>query len=115
MRRITLVIAVAAVSVFLGFGPAAHAQTSATSLPLPAGQGGPDNGVNNTQQGGSAPGGQTNPAVNAGPAVAEDEGSSLAPWLVGAALLVVLAAGGLIMARKFGNRESDLAGHRTTA
>jgi hypothetical protein len=34
---------------------------------------------------------------------------------VGAALLVVLAAGGLLMARKFGNRESDLAGHRTTA
>ena len=114
MRRITVILAVAAVSLFLGLGPAAHAQTN-TSLPLPAGQGGPDNGVNNTQQGGSAPGGQTNPAVNAGPAVAEDEGSSLAPWLVGAALLVVLAAGGLLMARKFGNRESDLAGHRTTA
>ena len=69
MRRITVVLAVAAVSLFLGLGPAAHAQTSNTSLPLPAGQGGPDNGVNNTQQGGEAPGGQTNPAVNAGPAI----------------------------------------------
>ena len=114
MRRITLVIAVAAVSLFLGLGPAAHAQSTATSLPLPAGQGGPDNGVNNTQQGGNAPGGQNNPAVNAGPAVAEDEGSSLAPWLVGAALLVVLAAGGLFMARKVGNREPAYAGNRGT-
>jgi hypothetical protein len=114
MRRITLVLAVAAVSLFLGLGPAAHAQSTATSLPLPAGQGGPDNGVNNTQQGGSAPGGQNNPAVNSGPAVAEDEGSSLAPWLVGAALLVVLAAGGLIMARKVGNREPEYAGRRET-
>lgn len=115
MRRITLVLAVTAVSLFLGLGPAAHAQTSATSLPLPAGQGGPDNGVNNTQQGGSAPGGQTNPATNAGPAVAEDEGSSLTPWLVGAALLVVLAAGGLFLARKVGDREPAYAGRRETA
>ena len=114
MRRITLVIAVAVVSLFLGLGPAAHAQTSATSLPLPAGQGGPDNGVNNTQQGGNAPGGQNNPAVNSGPAVAEDEGSSLAPWLVGAALLVVLAAGGLFIARKVGNRQPDYAARRET-
>lgn len=115
MRRISVIIAVAAFSLFLGLGPAAHAQTSNTSLPLPAGQGGPDNGVNNTQQGGSAPGGQNNPAVNAGPAVAEDEGSSLAPWLVGAGLLVVLAGAGLFLARRVGDRDDEYAGRRQTA
>ena len=56
------------------------------------------------EEGGSATGGQNNPATNAGPAVAEEEGSSLTPWLVGAALLVVLAAGGVLMARKANSR-----------
>jgi hypothetical protein len=101
MRRITLFLAVASVTLFLGMGPAAHAQT-ATSLPgVPAGQGGPDNGVN-AVDGGSAPGGQNNPAVNAGPATSTEDDASLAPWLVGAALLVLLAAGGALMARKAG-------------
>ncbi|MGI8808542.1 MAG: hypothetical protein ACR2KK_11990 [Acidimicrobiales bacterium] len=84
---------------FLGLGPAAHAQTATTLPGVPAGQGGPDNQVNSSQ-GGNAPGGQNNPAVNAGPATSTDEGSSLAPWLVGAALLVVLALGGALIARK---------------
>ena len=115
MRRITLVIAVAAVSLFLGFGPAAHAQTASTLPGVPAGQGGPDNGVNQSE-GGDATGGQNNPAVNAGPAVAEDEGSSLTPWLVGAALLVVLAAGGALMARKVtGRDDADYIGRRSPA
>jgi hypothetical protein len=114
MRRITLVIAVAAVSLFLGLGPAAHAQT-ASSLPgVPAGQGGPDNQVN-PSQGGDAPGGQNNPAVNAGPATAEDDDASLAPWLVGAALLVVLAAGGLVLARKAGGGGDVYEGRRSVA
>jgi hypothetical protein len=99
MRRTTLLIAVAAVTLFLGLGPAASAQTASTLPGVPAGQGGPDNQVN-PAQGGNAPGGQNNPAANAGPATAEDDDASLAPWLVGAALLVVLAAGGLLMARK---------------
>ena len=97
MRRTTLLFAVTAVTVFLGLGPAASAQTASTLPGIPAGQGGPDNQVNSSQ-GGDAPGGQNNPAVNAGPAVAADDDASLAPWLVGAALLVVLAAGGLVMA-----------------
>ena len=95
----TLLIAVAAVTVFLGLGPAASAQTASTIPGVPAGQGGPDNQVN-PSDGGNAPGGRNNPATNAGPATASDDDSSLAPWLVGAALLVVLAAGGLVMARK---------------
>jgi hypothetical protein len=116
MRKTTIALAAVAVALFLGLGPAASAQT-ATSLPgVPAGQGGPDNGVNNTQQGGSAPGGQNNPATNAGPAVAEDEGSSLTPWLVGAALLVVLAAGGALMARKASaSRDDTYAGRSSVA
>ena len=103
MRRMTLLIAVTAVTVFLGLGPAASAQTASTLPGVPAGQGGPDNQVN-PSQGGNAPGGQSNPAVNAGPATAEEDDASLAPWLVGAALLVVLAAGGLVMARRAGAR-----------
>ena len=99
MRRITVLIAVTAVALFLGLGPAALAQTASTLPGVPAGQGGPDNQVN-PSQGGDAPGGQNNPAANAGPATAEDGDASLAPWLVGAALLVVLAAGGLVMARR---------------
>lgn len=105
MRRMTLLIAVAAVTVFLGLGPAASAQTASTLPGVPAGQGGPDNQVN-TSDGGNAPGGRSNPAVNAGPAIAEDGGASLAPWLVGAALLVVLAAGGLVMARRASGRDA---------
>ena len=110
MRRITLLLAVATVGLVLGLGPAAHAQTATTLPGVPAGQGGPDNQVN-PSQGGNAPGGQNNPAVNAGPATAEDEGSSLTPWLVGAALLVILAAGGALLARKMAStRDSDYAG-----
>ena len=98
MRRITVIIAIAAVSLFLGLGSAASAQT-ATSLPLAPGQGGPDNGIN-PNQAGNAPGGGVNPASNAGPAVAEDDGSSLTPWLIGAAVLVFLVAGGALVARR---------------
>ena len=113
MRRITLLLAVTTVGLVLAFGPAAHAQT-ASSLPgVPAGQGGPDNQVN-PSQGGNAPGGQNNPAVNAGPATDTDEGSSLVPWLVGAALLVVLAAGAVMLVRRTAaTRDSDYAGGRT--
>jgi hypothetical protein len=106
MRRMTLLIAVAAVTVFLGLGPAASAQTASTLPGIPAGQGGPDNQVN-PSQGGNAPGGQNTPGVNAGPATADEDDASLAPWLVGAALLVVLAAGGLVMARRAGSGRSD--------
>ena len=112
MRRMTLLIAVTAVTVFLGLGPAASAQTASTLPGVPAGQGGPDNQVN-PSQGGDAPGGQNNPAVNAGPATAEEDEASLAPWLVGAALLVVLAAGGLVMARRAGAR-GDAVGARSS-
>lgn len=112
MRRMTLLIAVTAVTVFLGLGPAAFAQTASTLPGVPAGQGGPDNQVN-PSQGGNAPGGQNNPAVNAGPATAEEDDASLAPWLVGAALLVVLAAGGLVMARRAGARD-DAVGARSS-
>ncbi len=105
MRRITLLIAVAAVTLVLGLGSAASAQTASTLPGIPAGQGGPDNQVN-PSEGGDAPGGRNNPAVNAGPATADDDGASLAPWLVGAALLVVLAAGGLVMARRAGRNDA---------
>ena len=113
MRRITLLLAVATVGLALGLGPAAHAQTASTLPGVPAGQGGPDNQVN-PSQGGNAPGGRDNPAVDAGPATPTDEGSSLAPWLVGAALLVVLAAGGVLLMRKMAEtRKTDYAGGRT--
>ena len=113
MRRMTLLVAVTAVTVFLGLGPAASAQTASTLPGVPAGQGGPDNQVN-PSQGGDAPGGQNNPAVNAGPATATDDDASLAPWLVGAALLVVLAAGGLVMARKAGAGRQEAYGRSAT-
>ena len=112
MRRMTILIAVTTVSVFLALGPAALAQTASTLPGVPAGQGGPDNQVN-PSQGGDAPGGQNSPGVNAGPATATDDGASLAPWLVGAALLVVLAAGGLVMARRAGGRD-DAVGARSS-
>jgi hypothetical protein len=113
MRKITLVIAVATVGLVLGLGPAAHAQTASSIPGLPAGQGGPDNQVN-PSQGGNAPSGRDNPAVDAGPATSDDDDSSLAPWLVGAAVLVVLAAGGILLARKStDSRGSDHAGRRT--
>ena len=112
MRRMTLLIAITAVSLFLGLGPAAQAQTASTLPGVPAGQGGPDNQVN-PSQGGDAPGGQNNPAVNSGPATADDDDASLAPWLVGAALLVVLAAGGLVMARRTTVRDDVYEGRRS--
>jgi hypothetical protein len=114
MRRITLLLTVTAVTLFLGLGSAASAQTASTLPGVPAGQGGPDNQVN-PSQGGDAPGGQNNPAVNAGPATADDDDASLAPWLVGAALLVVLAAGGLVMARRTTARDDAYAGRRSVA
>ena len=114
MRRMTLLLAVTAVTLFLGLGPSASAQTASTLPGVPAGQGGPDNQVN-PSQGGDAPGGQNNPAVNAGPATAEDDGASLAPWLVGAALLVVLAAGGLVMARRAGAGDDAYEARRSVA
>src|SRR5215207_9071606 len=101
MRRFTLLLAVASVTLFLGLGPAVHAQTATTLPGIPAGQGGPDNGVN-AVDGGDAPGGANNPATNAGPATSTEDDASLAPWLVGAALLVVLAAGGALILRKAG-------------
>jgi hypothetical protein len=99
MRRSTLLFTLASVTLLLGLGPAAHAQTATTLPGVPAGQGGPDNGVN-AVDGGEAPGGRNNPATNAGPATSTEDDASLAPWLVGAALLVVLAAGGAFMVRK---------------
>ena len=114
MRRMTLLIAVTAVTVFVGLGPAASAQTASTLPGVPAGQGGPDNQVN-PSQGGDAPGGQNNPAVNSGPATADDDDASLAPWLVGAALLVVLAAGGLVMARRATGGDDAYEARRSVA
>ena len=113
MRRITLLLAVVTVGLVLGFGPAAHAQTATTLPGIPAGQGGPDNQVN-PSQGGNAPGGRNNPAVNAGPATDTGDDSSIAPWLVGAALLVILPAGGVLLMRKMADsRSSDYAGRGT--
>jgi hypothetical protein len=85
-----------------------------TSLPLPAGQGGPDNGVN-PYQGGSAPGGADNPVVDAGPATAGDNGSSLTPWLAVAGVLVVLVAGAAFVVRRAPERDRSGLGRRTTA
>ncbi len=103
MRRYTLLIAVAALTAFLAVGPAA-AQTATTLPGVPAGQGGPDNNINQTQQGGEAPGGRDNPAADAGPATSTDDDSSLAPWLIGAAVLVILAAGAAFVVRRSGAR-----------
>ena len=103
MRRYTLLIAVAALTAFLAVGPAA-AQTATTLPGVPAGQGGPDNNINQTQQGGEAPGGRDNPAADAGPATGTDDDSSLAPWLIGAAVLVILAAGAAFVVRRSGAR-----------
>ena len=103
MRRISLVLVVAALSLFLGIGPAT-AQT-ATSLPgVPAGQGGPDNNINQTQQGGEAPGGRDNPAADAGAATSSEDDSSIAPWLIGAAVLVLLGAGAALVLRRNADR-----------
>lgn len=114
MRRLTLLLAVATVGLVLGLGPAAHAQTASTLPGVPAGQGGPDNQVN-PSQGGDAEGGRNNPATNAGPATDTDDGSSLAPWLVGAAFLLVLAGGGMLLARKMATSgDSGYANRRTT-
>jgi len=110
----TVLIAITAATVFLAFGPAASAQTASTLPGIPAGQGGPDNQVN-PSQGGNAPGGQNNPAANAGPATATDDDASLAPWLVGAALLLVLAAGGLVMARRATSGDDAYEGRRSVA
>src|SRR5215213_1252275 len=97
MRRYpALTVLIATAVLLLGIGSAASAQTATTLPGVPAGQGGPDNGVN-AIQGGDAPGGANNPAVNAGPATSTDDGGSVAPWLVGAALLAILAAGGALM------------------
>jgi hypothetical protein len=110
----TVLIALAALTAVLALGPSALAQTASTLPGVPAGQGGPDNQVN-PSQGGDAPGGQNNPAVNAGPATATDDDASLAPWLVGAALLVVLAAGGLVMARRATAGTDAYEGRRSVA
>lgn len=114
MRRLTLLIAVASVTLVLGLGPAAHAQTATTLPGIPAGQGGPDNGVN-AVNGGDASGGANNPATNAGPATSTEDDASLAPWLVGAALLVVLAAGGAFMVRKAADADTGYGRRSTTA
>ncbi|MGH9266537.1 MAG: hypothetical protein ACRD1D_17775 [Acidimicrobiales bacterium] len=100
MRRIPVVLAVTALSLFLGFGAAATAQTTPTLPGVPAGQGGPDNNVNATQQGGTAPGGRDNPAADAGPATATEDDSSIAPWLIGAAVLLLLIAGAAFLVRR---------------
>ena len=98
MRRSTLLIAIAAFTVLLGAGPAL-AQTATTLPGVPAGQGGPDNNVNQTQQGGDAPGGRDNPVVDAGPAVSTEDDSSILPWVVGGAVLVVIAGGAALVLR----------------
>ena len=103
MRRISIVLAVAALSLFLGM-PAATAQTATTLPGVPAGQGGPDNNVNATQQGGTAPGGQDNPAADAGAATSTDDDSSIAPWLIGAAVLVLLGAGAALVIKRGAQR-----------
>ena len=106
MRRSTVLIAIAALTVFLSAGPAL-AQTASTIPGLPTGQGGPDNSVNQTQQGGNAPGGRDNPAADAGPATSTEDDSSLAPWLIGAAVLVVIAAGGILLMRPMTPRRRE--------
>jgi hypothetical protein len=103
MRRISLVLAVAALSLVL-LGPAAMAQTATTLPGVPAGQGGPDNNVNATQDGGTAPGGRDNPAADAGTATSTDDDSSIAPWLIGAAVLVLLGAGVALVLKRGGER-----------
>jgi hypothetical protein len=100
MRRISVVLAVAALSLSLGLGSAAWAQAPTTLPGVPAGQGGPDNNVNQTQQGGNAPGGRDNPVVDAGPATPTEDDSSIAPWLIGAAVLLVLVAGAAYLVRR---------------
>ena len=100
MRRYTVVLAVAALTVLLGTGPAVLAQTATTVPGIPAGQGGPDNNINQTQQGGAAPGGRDNPVVDAGPATSTDDDGSLAPWLIGAAVLLVIAGGAAFAVRR---------------
>ena len=105
MRRISLLLAVAALSLFLGVGPAT-AQAPTTLPGVATGQGGPDNNINQTQQGGNAPGGRDNPAADAGAATSTDDDSSIAPWLIGAAVLVVLGAGvALVLRRGAARRE----------
>ena len=100
MRRISVVLAVTALSLFLGLGSAAWAQAPTTLPGVPAGQGGPDNNVNQTQQGGDAPGGRDNPVADAGPATATDDDSSMAPWLIGAAVLLLVVAGAAFLIRR---------------
>jgi len=113
MRRITVILTIALLSLVLGSGPAAQAQTASTLPGVPAGQGGPDNGVN-ASQGGNAPGGAVNPATNAGPVTPTDDGGSLAPWMVGAGVLVLLAVAGALVARKVAaSRSSAPAGRHT--
>ena len=110
MRRISVVLAVTALSMSLGLGSAAWAQVPTTLPGVPAGQGGPDNNVNQTQQGGSAPGGRDNPVADAGPATAtEDDGSSIVPWLIGAAVLLIAIAGAAFLFRRAtaGRREAS--------
>ena len=104
-RKTSFVLAVAVLSLLLGLG-AATAQTATTLPGVPAGQGGPDNDVNATQQGGNASGGQDNPATDAGAATSADDDESIAPWLIGAAVLVLLGAGAaLVLRRSAGTRE----------
>ena len=99
MRRISVVLAVAA-TLSLGLATVAWAQAPTTLPGVPAGQGGPDNNVNQTQQGGNAPGGRDNPVADAGPATASDDDSSIAPWLIGAAVLLLLIAGAAYLIRR---------------
>ena len=110
MRRFSVVLAVTAMSLALGLGSAAWAQAPTTLPGVPAGQGGPDNNVNQTQQGGSAPGGRDNPAADAGPATAtDDDDGSIAPWLIGAAVLLLVIAGVAYLVRRAtaGRREAS--------
>ena len=106
MRRMSAVLAVAALSLVLGLGATAYAQTPTSVTGIPSGQGGHANNTTPTQHGGAPPGGRDNPAVDAGPARATDDDSSIAPWLIGAAVLVVLVAGAAFVVRRAAaNRE----------